>query len=543
MQGEDRSMSDEPVRRHSFFEVLGFSTTIAEVCNEIRGLYLADDTPWVIGYSGGKDSTAVTQLVWLALASLTGADRNKKPVYVITTDTLVENPIVAGWVRSSLGALRTSATEQKLPFHAELLEPPTADSFWVNLIGKGYPAPRTGFRWCTERLKIKPASRFIENTASRYGEAILLLGARKAESAARSASLNRREHLSKEGLTAHPELVSTLVYAPIQDWSNDDVWTFLMRSQNPWGISNKDLMVLYRGATEDNECPIVVDTSTPSCGNSRFGCWVCTLVDQDKSMKAMIQNDVDKSWMRPLLELRNELDFRGDEARQRELERRDFRRLRGSPQLNRTGDDLIPGPYTQHARAQWLEKLLRAQMKIRRNPDAPTHVKEIELISAKELRAIRKIWLEEKHEIEDLLPKIVETVTDACYVEVIDEAPVLDPGALQILEAAANGDRLHYETLRNLLDIEYQFRKGGTAVARRGLFRELQGTLENGFFVNRADALEWVKARDQAGGPAIDDRPDFRVQRGFELPVRSDEDELPVIAEGAERGLEHSDAV
>jgi DNA sulfur modification protein DndC len=536
-------MSDKPVRRRSFFEELGFSATIAEVCNEIRGLYLADDTPWVIGYSGGKDSTAVTQLVWLALSELSGADRNKKPVYVITTDTLVENPIVAGWVRSSLNALRTSAAEKQLPYHPELLEPPTADSFWVNLIGKGYPAPRTGFRWCTERLKIKPASRFIENTASRYGEAILLLGARKAESAVRSASLSRREHLSKEGLTAHPELVSTLVYAPIQDWSNDDVWTFLMRSQNPWGISNKDLMVLYRGATEDNECPIVVDTSTPSCGNSRFGCWVCTLVDQDKSMKAMIQNDVDKSWMRPLLELRNELDFRGDEARQRELERRDFRRLRGSPQLNRTRDDLIPGPYTQLARAQWLEKLLQAQMTIRRNPDAPPHVKEIELISAKELRAIRKIWLEEKHEIEDLLPRIVETVTDACYVEVIDEAPVLDPGALQVLEAAASGDRLHYETLRNLLDIEYQFRKGGTAVARRGLFRELQGTLENGFFVDRADALEWVKARDQSGEPAIDDRPDFRVQRGSEIPALSDGDELPLIADRDELGLENSDAI
>src|ERR1700728_709769 len=117
MQGGGRSMSDKPVRRRSFFEELGFSATIAEVCNEIRGLYLADETPWVIGYSGGKDSTAVTQLVWLALSELSGADRNKKPVYVITTDTLVENPIVAGWVRSSLNALRTSAAEKQLPYY------------------------------------------------------------------------------------------------------------------------------------------------------------------------------------------------------------------------------------------------------------------------------------------------------------------------------------------------------------------------------------------------------------------------------------------
>jgi DNA sulfur modification protein DndC len=506
-------MPDDALRRRSFFEQLGFSATTAEVCREIRGLYLADDTPWVIGYSGGKDSTAVTQLVWLALAGLAGDERNKKPVYVITTDTLVENPIVAGWVRSSLQALKKAATESNLPFHPELLEPPPADSFWVNLIGKGYPAPRPGFRWCTERLKIKPASRFIESTASRYGEAILLLGARKAESAVRSASLTRREALSKEGLTAHPELVSTLVYAPIQDWSNDDVWTFLMRSANPWGISNKDLMALYRGATEDNECPIVVDTSTPSCGNSRFGCWVCTLVDQDKSMKAMIQNDVDKSWMRPLLEFRNELDFRGESQRAKELERREFRRLHGSPQLNRTGDELVPGPYTQAARAQWLERLLNAQMIIRRNPDSPPHVKGIELITAAELRAIRAIWVNEKHEIEDLLPKIFESVTAQRYVESVEEASVLDIDTLNLLERAAGGDRLHYETLRNLLDVEYQFRRGGNAIARRGLFKELQSTIESGFFTDRSDALAWAKRQGNNVGTLPDDHPDFRLQQ------------------------------
>ena len=516
-------MPEEIVRRRSFFEELGFSATIAEVCKEIRDLYLADETPWVIGYSGGKDSTAVTQLVWLALADLTGKERNKKPVYVITTDTLVENPIVAGWVRSSLKALKDSAAAKELPFHPELLEPPPADSYWVNLIGKGYPAPRPGFRWCTERLKIKPTSRFIENTASRYGEAILLLGARRAESSSRSGSLNRRERLSKEGLTAHPELVSTLVYAPIQDWSNDDVWTFLMRSQNPWGTSNKDLMVLYRGATEDNECPIVVDTSTPSCGNSRFGCWVCTLVDQDKSMKAMIQNDVDKSWMRPLLELRNELDFRGDMQREKDLSRRDFRRLHGRPQLNRTRDDLIPGPYTQLARAEWLEKLLKAQMVIRRNPDSPQHVKNIELISAKELRAIRAIWLTDKHEIEDLLPQIVEAITGEGYVEVVDEAPVLDSDALRIVKEAAAGDRLHYETLRNLLDIEHQFRKGGTAIARRGLFKELQSTIEGGFFTDRSDALQWALAQEQTASiPPEDERLDYRIQRPSEEIAAND---------------------
>ena len=135
-------MSDASHRRYSFFASDGFSKSIATLTEEIRTLYLADETPWVIGYSGGKDSTAVTQLVWLALSELQDEARTHKPVYVITTDTLVENPIVAAWVRSSLKVLRESSKREKLPFQTELLEPEVADSFWVNLIGKGYPAPR-----------------------------------------------------------------------------------------------------------------------------------------------------------------------------------------------------------------------------------------------------------------------------------------------------------------------------------------------------------------------------------------------------------------
>ncbi|MCB1193045.1 MAG: hypothetical protein H7A23_12965 [Leptospiraceae bacterium] len=36
------------------------------------------------------------------------------------------------------------------------------------------------------------------------------------------------------------------------------------------------------------ECPLVIDDTTPSCGNSRLGCWTCTVIDQDKSMGYMI---------------------------------------------------------------------------------------------------------------------------------------------------------------------------------------------------------------------------------------------------------------
>nr|MCU0366008.1 class II aldolase/adducin family protein [Bacteroidales bacterium] len=143
------------------------------------------------------------------------------------------------------------------------------------------------------------------------------------------------------------------------------------------------------GASPDGECPLVVDDSTPSCGDSRFGCWVCTMVEKDKSMTAMIQNDVEKEWMMPLLELRNALDSRGcgetgpEDGSDHHL--RDFRRLTGAVQLMATGKP-VPGPYTQEARAFWLRKLLQAQAHIRKN--GPPEVRDIELISIDELQEI-----------------------------------------------------------------------------------------------------------------------------------------------------------
>ena len=259
---------------------------------------------------------------------------------MISTDTLVEQPLVAAWVDTSLDEMRTAAREQELPITPHKLTPEVEDSFWVNLIGKGYPAPRQKFRWCTERLKIKPSNKFIRGVVQQYGEAILVLGTRKAESQRRAATMEKHEaRRVRERLRPNASLPNSLVYTPIEDWTNDDVWLYLMQVKNPWGHDNKSLLGMYQGATEGGECPLVVDTSTPSCGTSRFGCWVCTVVDKDRSMEAMIKNDEEKVWMTPLLELRNELDKPDDR------DRRDFRRMNGQVQLFH--DRTVPGPYTK----------------------------------------------------------------------------------------------------------------------------------------------------------------------------------------------------
>ena len=300
---------------------------IEKLTLEIQELYLSDEVPWCIGYSGGKDSGATLQLVWNAIAALP-VEKRTKTIHVITTDTLVENPVVSAWVSKCLNNMKIAAQKQQMPVEPHLLYPEVRDSFWVCLMGKGYPSPRMRFRWCTERLKIRPANRFIRSVINAHGEVILVLGMRKAESNKRATIMVKHEKgRVRDRLSPRSSLPNSLVYTPIEDWSTDEVWIYLMQYDNPWGGNNKDLFTMYRGATADNECPLVVDTSTPSCGDSRFGCWVCTMVSKDKSMEAMIQNDEEKEWLQPLLDLRNELDIKNDRHR------RDFRRLHGNVQL------------------------------------------------------------------------------------------------------------------------------------------------------------------------------------------------------------------
>ena len=453
-------------------------------------MYLEDEIPWVVGYSGGKDSTATLQLVWLAIAELDDARRHKS-VHIISTDTLVENPIVATWVTHSLDKINDAAKVASLPFVAHRLTPEVQDTFWVNLIGKGYPAPRHKFRWCTERLKIKPSNRFIRDVVCRNGEAILVLGTRKAESAKRAHTMKKLEEKRiRDRLSPNASLPGCLVLSPIEDWSNDDVWLFLMQVENPWGYRNKDLLTMYQGASEDGECPLVVDTSTPSCGDSRFGCWVCTLVDKDRSMTAMIQNDEEKEWMLPLLELRNELDTPDD----RPL--RDFRRMTGAVQLFH--DRPIPGPYTQKAREMWLRRLLQAQRWVREH--GPEEVRSIELITAAELAEIRRIWLVDKHEIEDLLPQIYENETGDPYPdgEVGYAGPLSDEG-LEVFKDVCGDDSLHYELTRNLLSLEWQYR---THLRRRGLFGKIDAMVRRGYYDSAEDATEYARKQKHTRGAA-----------------------------------------
>ncbi|MFD0435282.1 DNA phosphorothioation system sulfurtransferase DndC [Streptomyces chartreusis] len=489
-----------PVRRKPF-NGRSLDEIVTELTEEIRELYTADQVPWVIGYSGGKDSTAVLQLVWMALADLP-AEQRTKAVHVISTDTLVENPVVAAWVSASLGTMQDAAQAQSLPIEPHRLTPEIKDTFWVNLIGRGYPAPRPKFRWCTERLKIKPSNSFIRSVVAAHGEAIMVLGIRKAESQARARAMEKHEKRRvRDRLSPNANLPNSLVYSPVEDWTNDDVWEFLMQKPNPWGYNNQDLLTMYQGASGDGECPLVVDSTTPSCGSSRFGCWTCTLVEQDKSMSAMIQNDEEKEWMLPLLDLRNKLDApfghyqEGDPdlppGRKAPFPRpdkpaRDFRRMNGKVML--FNDGAIHGPYLQSYREEWLKDLLQAQTWIRAH--APEHVQNIELITLDELHEIRRIWVFDKHEVEDSLPQIYQDATGEPFPGgPLDEQLVMGSDEMDVLKQVCDGDDLHYNMVRELLAVERKYR---TMARRSGLFQALEQAVQKGYYDNHEDAVEFA---------------------------------------------------
>ena len=295
---------------------------------------------------------------------------------------------------------------------------------------------------------------------------------------------------TRKWLSPNGSLPNSYVYTPLEDWTTDDVWLFLMQYENPWGCSNKDLLTMYRGATADGECPLVLDTSTPSCGNSRFGCWVCTLVSQDKSMEAMIANDEEKAWMTPLLELRNEIASVDEKGKINDRSHRDYRRMDGTIKLK--GGRAVPGPYVKEWREYILRRLLTVQVEVRRT--APPELRDITLITHDQLREIRRIWVVEKHEFDDSLPRIYESATGRPYPHT-DELATKPFGReeWQILEEMTGSNHVRRELLASILNIE---QRHGTALSKRSVTQQLETVLRRCFYESEQDAVEYQKRRD-----------------------------------------------
>jgi len=459
------SKSEQPIGLSKTQASVFKTRSIDDIYAEIVSLYKGDSRPWVVGFSGGKDSTVTLQLIWEALVRLPESERTK-PVHVISSDTLVESPVITAYIGGVLAKINAAAKQQHMPFTAQIVLPLLQDTFWVNMIGRGYPAPYRRFRWCTDRLKIQPANRFIEEQVDHYGEVVLALGVRRAESATR-AQVMSLHHKRGDLLSRHSTLRSAWVYAPIEFFTTDDVWSYLLSVKSPWGADNRQLLTMYRNA-QAGECPLVVDTTTPSCGNSRFGCWTCTVVERDKSMEAMIEGG--DEWLEPLLELRDWLaSTRNPESKH---EYREVRRRNG--QIRQWGENnnrIVWGPYKLEVRRDILRRVLEAQKKVRRTgPDS-----QIELISHEQLHEIRRIWRVEEGDWEDSMPRIYREVTGRDLEWVQEDAPASSELDERVLVEVCEEHEIPSGLMRELMDLQHKLQGLGR---RHGVQNEIERILK-----------------------------------------------------------------
>ncbi len=421
------------------------------VIEEIKQLYKADSRPWVIGYSGGKDSTTVVQLVFNAMTELSNEEHHK-PIYVISSDTLVETPLIIDYINSNLNKIQERSLELGLPISTHKVKPEIDKTFWVTLIGKGYPSPRQKFRWCTDKLKIDPANRFIIDTVNEYGEVIMVLGVRLNESASRDQVLNSHRVEGKL-LRTHSTLNKAYVYAPIEQFSTDDVWEYLLTFDSPWESDNHELLQLYQDSL--GECPLVVDKSTPSCGNSRFGCWVCTVVSEDKALKGFIESG--ERWLIPLLRFRNYLMGIRNDREKRQKRRRD-----GNVYwvTNADGEKVQGlGPFTLETRQEILRELLETQKKIESQ-----YRKLYSLIQKEELIKIRELWIEDG-DWQDTLLTIYEEVIGEPLMKNLTNQPIFTYEEIAALTRFCEDENVSFDLLWKLINMEakyygYKYRHG-----------------------------------------------------------------------------------
>lgn len=407
-----------------------------DIINEMIKVYKHDDRPWLIGYSGGKDSTLLVSLVFKTVLTINPLERKKK-IFIVTSDTGVENPIVGRYMHNSCDKINDSSTTQDLGISSTIIYPDVNKSFWSLVIGLGYPTPEApGFRWCTEKLKINPMNKFTNEIIDKYGEVILLLGVRKDESITRARTITARE-IEGKLLVPHNDIEKAYVYNPLTKVENSLVWEYLLSNEgiSPWGTDLKYLFNLYQGEDMGEEQSVIGEVDKekiPVTGNSRFGCWCCTIVKEDKSLQKFIDNGSPE--LIPLRDFRNWLVSIRKNRKYREERRRN-----GSVYYNSEGEKGL-GAFTLSARREILEKLLLLQKNSGFN-----------LITLEELKKIDELW-----ELEgDLSRRMLVDTYFSVYGEKLpwDEyrVPMFTMDIIDKIKKVANKNKIPFELITKLL--------------------------------------------------------------------------------------------
>jgi DNA sulfur modification protein DndC len=300
---------------------------------------------WLLAFSGGKDSTSV-----LVLA--TEFIRQKRPsgvsLEVLYADTRLEIPPMARHAERMLLHVEALAQAEELPIQVHRVTSPVEQSFWVLVIGRGYPMPSFRFRWCTDRLKVRPMRQAAEKGGK---EGIMLIGIRGEESAARAGRIRQVCGRGECGPAAVGRAGPFKSFSPIRDWRACEVWKFLLTQARDWGWPTEGLWLLYGG-----------DEAV------RYGCWICPLVRKDRAMQVAIATaDGERPALEALAAFREEL-----------------------LQISREPGNRLPRPdgHPGRLRREVREKLLSSLKMLERKTG-------LSLLSAEEEDIIFKLWEEE----------------------------------------------------------------------------------------------------------------------------------------------------
>lgn len=323
--------------------------------------YKKTNLDWTIGYSGGKDSTALLKLAYNAFSQIR---EHHKIVNVVYCDTGVEIPIVKTYVENTFNKLKTESLDNNIPLNFKIITPNLEDRFFVKVIGRGYPSPTNKFRWCTDLLRVKPIQRMLKETVD---ENIVLLGVRKGESKERDRII-LRHYLEDVYYFKQNNFSKAKIFSPVLHYSTDDIWESILKLKIPEGIDSELLHSLY--SIVKGDINFKVGDSTLKEG--RFGCWTCTVIRKDKAVANLISDGF--SELKPLLSFRNWLYT----IRDCEKYRCNFRR----------NGQVGKGPFTLEARNEILDKLLKAQAD-----------SQINLISIEEIEHIYRLWDIDKNSI------------------------------------------------------------------------------------------------------------------------------------------------
>lgn len=320
---------------------------------------------WSIAFSGGKDSTAtVTFIHWLIA---TGQIDAPETLTVLYADTRQEIPVLNSVAMALLDDISNDDINTKVVL------PEIDNRFYVYMLGRGIAPPSNTFRWCTDRIKIKPMLAELEQKHAQHGHKFLqITGVRMGESAARDQriSISCTSNKGECGQGWFQSMGSDAVadtLAPIVHWRTCFVWDWLYLWSN-------DQFAQKHGYERGHRFEYVGDIAAAyGDGDVRTGCIGCMLASRDVALDNLVQSNPEYI---PLLEIRPVLE---------QLKHASSRIRKANPERTKAGNyaqnGQRMGPLTMEARVWGLEQILDIQERAR-----------VDLINREEESRIRELW-------------------------------------------------------------------------------------------------------------------------------------------------------